>query len=216
MNGAPLALQHTGAVFARILIWAWLIGLSVLVGLGYRAMGDLAEREQMNTGLRQVQVIEGRLAELFEGMDTLQARPAPASAANLQELRQSLAARIAQLEEMQGNHASAQALQLLRDEVEQYKSRQAATRPSTPAPRRVARANAADVKAAPFPFRVVGMELRAGLRTVSLAPTSGELSSAQIRVVLPGESVDQWRLEAIDDHTAVFRAGEEVRRLAIP
>ncbi|MCL1553351.1 hypothetical protein M3O38_19165, partial [Xanthomonas nasturtii] len=40
--------------------------------------------------------------------------------------------------------------------------------------------------------------------------------ASQIQVVLPGEAVGQWRLEEIDRNTAVFRAGEQTRRLAIP
>ena len=67
-----------------------------------------------------------------------------------------------------------------------------------------------------MPFRVIGSELRAGQRTVSIAPASGDLSASQILVVLPGESVGPWRLEDIDRNTAVFRAGEQTRRLAIP
>ncbi|MEQ7770791.1 hypothetical protein ABQZ08_21325, partial [Xanthomonas hortorum pv. hederae] len=45
---------------------------------------------------------------------------------------------------------------------------------------------------------------------------SGDLLASQIQVVLPGEAVGQWRLEEIDRNTAVFRAGEQTRRLAIP
>jgi hypothetical protein len=64
-------------------------------------------------------------------------------------------------------------------------------------------------------FRVIGAELRGGLRTVLVAP-SGSSSADQLQPVLPGESVGPWRLEAIEGQTAVFRSGEQTRRLAIP
>ncbi|EPB9484127.1 hypothetical protein ACRZHM_000657 [Citrobacter braakii] len=67
-----------------------------------------------------------------------------------------------------------------------------------------------------MPFRVIGSELRAGQRTVSVAPAGGALSASQIQVLLPGESIGHWRLQDIDRNTAVFRAGEQIRRVAIP
>jgi len=70
-----------------------------------------------------------------------------------------------------------------------------------------------------MPFRVLGVELRAGQRSVSVAPVAASSqppSSDQIQPVMVGESVGAWRLQAIDGQTAVFRSGEQTRRLPIP
>ena len=68
----------------------------------------------------------------------------------------------------------------------------------------------------PLPFRVVGAELRAGQRSVSVAPSTGDFTPAQLQVLLPGDAVGPWRLQAIEGNTAVFQAGNHTRRVAIP
>ena len=68
----------------------------------------------------------------------------------------------------------------------------------------------------PFPFRVIGAELRAGQRAVSIAPATEPLATGQIQVLLPGDRAGRWQLQSIDGNTAVFQAGGQTRRLAIP
>jgi hypothetical protein len=67
-----------------------------------------------------------------------------------------------------------------------------------------------------LPFRVVGAELRAGHRSVSVAPSSGGFTPDQLQVLLPGDAVGPWRLQAIEGNAAVFQAGAQTRRVAIP
>ncbi|HCM5830621.1 hypothetical protein [Klebsiella pneumoniae] len=216
MNNTPATLKHHSAIAARLLLWAWLSVLTVLIALNYRATADLAEREQVDASLRQVQVLEEQLTELSGHIRTLQTRPSPVSKADVQELRQDLETRLGQLEQVQENHAPAHALQALRDEFEQVKSHQTVPRPAPPATNRIARAKAITARKAPFPFRVLGLELRAEQRMVSIAPASGESSPAHIQVVLPGETVGQWRLDAIEGYTAIFSHAGQQQRLTIP
>jgi hypothetical protein len=68
----------------------------------------------------------------------------------------------------------------------------------------------------PLPFRIVGAELRAGQRSVSVAPNSGDFTPDQLQVLLPGDAVGSWRLQAVEGDTAVFQAGDQTRRVAIP
>lgn len=156
------------------------------------------------------------MAEIADANRVLQERPAPATAAALQELRQTLDSRAAQLDQSLATRAAQEDLIALRADLEQIRVRQTAARSNaTSKPRAVLQTTAKPVEVL-MPFRVIGSELRAGQRTVSIAPASGDLSASQILVVLPGESVGPWRLEDIDRNTAVFRAGEQTRRLAIP
>ena len=67
-----------------------------------------------------------------------------------------------------------------------------------------------------LPFRVVGAELRAGQRSVSVAPAADYLTTEQIQVLLPGDAVGPWRLQAVESDTAVFQSHGQTRRLAIP
>jgi hypothetical protein len=207
MNNTTITLKHTATMLIRLLLWVWLGVLTVLAVMNYHNTAELTEREQMDAGLKQVQVLEDRLTALTDSIQALQARPAPASTTALRGIQQNLEMRIAQIEQTQ---------ETLRNELEQLKSRQAVAIPNTATTSHIARPAATAPKKMPFPFRILGLELRAGQRMVSIAPASGEPAPAQIQVVLPGETVGQWRLKTIDGDTAIFSHAGQTHRLAIP
>ena len=182
--------------------------------------GSLAQQDQLELAQRQQQLLETRLTALAENLQALQALPQAATVTVLQSTRESLEARLAAVEQAVSSLATADDVAALRTAVEQIKARQAAARTSTKALPRTARPAVTAPKAEPLPFRVIGAELRAGQRSILVAPLassiSGPLSADQLQPVLPGESVGAWRLEAIEGQTAVFRSGEQTRRLAIP
>lgn len=62
---------------------------------------------------------------------------------------------------------------------------------------------------------MIGVELRAGERFLSILPADSA-ALAQARLLRAGETEAGWRLEVIEDGTAVFRHGDEVRRLTVP
>ena len=212
MNTAPQSSRRTtAAVVVQSLLWLWLACLSVFVFLGFQAMNDLADRERVDSDLQR---LEAQVAGLTESM---QQRPAAATAAGLQDTRQALEARMAQVEQALSGHAATDDLQALRAEVEQIKARQATARATTSAqPRSPSRPTASKPEPLPLPFRVVGAELRAGQRSVSVVPATGVFTADQVQVLLPGDAFGPWRVQAIEGSTAVFQAGEQIRRLAIP
>src|SRR3546814_4107212 len=71
-------------------------------------------------------------------------------------------------------------------------------------------------KQARLPFRIIGSEMRARQHSVSVGPVKGELTADKVQVVLLGEAVGQWRMQAIAANTAVFQNGKQTRRLVIP
>ncbi|MCL6324690.1 MULTISPECIES: hypothetical protein [Pectobacterium] len=216
MNNAPTRLKRTAAAVSWFLIYAWLSVLTVFIGLSYHAIADLAERKQVDASMQQIRVLEESVTELADSMQVLQTHTPPVSATALRELQQHVENRLAQIEQMQENQASTQAVQTLRDELERLKSQQAVARPSPPTTHSTVSPAATEPRKMPFHFRILGLELRAGQRMVSLAPTSGKLSSNQIQLVSLGETVDQWRLDAIEGDTAIFSRAGQTRRLAIP
>ncbi len=214
MNTLQSPRRSSATVVVQSLLWLWLVCLSVFVLLGYQTMNDLADRERVDSGLQR---LEARVAALGEATQALQQQPATATAAGLQEARQALETRIAQVEQAVEGHAAADDLRALRAEVEQIKTHQAAIRTAVPAqPRTPSRPVAAKPEPVPLPLRVVGGELRAGQRSVSVAPPTGAFTADQLQVLLPGDVVGPWRLQAIEGNTAVFQAGEQIRRMAIP
>ena len=213
MNARHPAQRSTAAVVVQSLMWLWLIGLSVLVALGYQAMNDQADQDRLDSRLQR---LEAQATGLAETIETIQQRPAVATAADLKDTRQILEARAAQVEKALSGYAAADDLQALRAEVEQLKTRQTAARAAAPAQPRAPGKAAARPEPLPLPFRIVGAELRAGQRSVSVAPSNGHFTPDQLQVLLPGDAIGLWRLLAVEGNTVVFQAGDQTRRMAIP
>ena len=216
MNAPQSSRRPTAAVVVQSMLWLWLLGLSVIVALGYQAMSDQADQERLDSRLQR---LEARAAGLVESIEAIQQRSAVATAADLKDTRQVLEARAAQVEKTLSGYAAADDLQALRAEVEQIKARQTAApvpRAAAPAQPRASGKAAAKPEPPPLPFRVVGAELRAGQRSVSVAPSSADFTPDQLQVLLPGDALGPWHLQAIEGNTAVFQAGNQTRRVAIP
>src|SRR3546814_4077734 len=146
----------------------------------------------------------------------LEAQPESATVAALHQTRQRLETRLARMEQTLADRSAAEELQALRTEVEQMKTRTQPAPTVPPPPTKPVTPVAAVARPSPFPFRVVASEIRAGQRSVSVGPVKGELTADKIQVVLPGEAVGQWRLQAIEANTAVFQNGKQTRSLVIP
>lgn len=213
MNAPQSLRRPTATVVMQSLLWLWLIGLSVFVAQGYQAMNDQADQQRLDARLQR---LEAQVVGLAENTEALQQRPAAVTVAGLQDARQALEARIAQVEHALDDHAAADDLQALRAEVEQIKTLQRTTRAAAPAQPRTKSKSATKPEPPPLPFRVIGTELRAGQRSVSVAPSAGNFNLDQVQVLLPGDAVGPWRLQAIEGSTAVFQAGSHTRRVAIP
>lgn len=65
------------------------------------------------------------------------------------------------------------------------------------------------------PFAVLGIELRGGEEFLTVAPHDAQ-SLAQVRMLRPGESEGEWKLERIEGRTAVFERAGNVERVPIP
>ncbi|MBA5152377.1 hypothetical protein H2N84_00780 [Pseudomonas aeruginosa] len=213
MNASHPAQRSTAAVVIQSLFWLWLIGLSVIVALGYLAMRDQTDQDRLDSRLQR---LEAQATGLAETIEAIQQRPAVATAADLKDTRQVLEARAAQVEKALSGYAAAEDLQALRAEVEQAKARQATVRAAVPAQPRSPSKAAAKPEPFPLPLRIVGAELRAGQRSLSVAPNNGNFTPDQLQVLLPGDAVGPWRLQAVEGNTAVFQAGDQTRRMAIP
>ena len=211
MNPTQSLRRPTFTVVVQSLLWLWLIGLSVFALRGHQAINDQADQQRLDTRLQR---LEAQVAGLAA---TMQQQPAAATAAGLQDTRQALEARIAQIEQTMGGHATADDVLALRKEVEQIRARQTTPRATTPAQRRSpSQPVTAKPEPPPLPFRIVGAELRAGQRSLSVAPSSGDFTPDQLQVLLPGDAIGSWRLQAVEGNSAVFQTGDQTRRVAIP
>lgn len=213
MNAAQSPRHPITAMMLQSLMWLWLIGLSVFVALGYQAVNEQADQKRLNSHL---QGLEAQAVGLAEAIEAIQQRPTVATAADLKDTRELLEARAAQVEKTLSGYAAADDLQALRTEVEQIKLLQTVARAAAPAQPRSPSRPTAKPEPPPLPFRIVGAELRAGQRSLSVAPSAGAYTPDQLEVLLPGDSLGPWRLQAVEGNTAVFQAGDQTRRVAIP
>ena len=213
MNAAQSPRRPITAVVLQSLMWLWLIGLSVFVALGYQAVNEQVDQELLNSRLQR---LEAQAVGLAEAIEAIQQRPTVATAADLKDTRELLEARAAQVETTLSGYAAADDLQALRTEVEQIKTRLTVARTAAPAQPRTPRRRSAKPEPLPLPFRIVGAELRAGQRSLSVTPNNGNFTPDQLQVLLPGDAVGPWRLQAVEGNTAVFQAGDQTRRMAIP
>ena len=213
MNAAQSPRRPITAVVLQSLMWLWLISLSVFVALGYRAVNEQADQKRLDTRLQR---LEAQAVGLAEAIEAIQQRPAVATAADLKDTRELLEARAAQVETTLSGYAAADDLQALRTEVEQIKTRQTVARAAAPAQPRSPSRPTTKPEPPPLPFRIVGAELRAGQRSLSVAPSAGSYTPDQLEVLLPGDALGPWRLQAVEGNTAVFQADDQTRRVAIP
>ncbi len=218
MNRASNPVRSRSASFVQFLMLLWLLVLSVAAILGQRWMSELARQEQVETGLRQLHGLETRVTSLGNSLQLLQVKPETATTAALEETRHRLSARLTQLEQTLTERVGVEQLDALRIEIAQLKARPATVHPAAPVQARpkTKPAVATHPREEPFPFQVLGIELRAGQRALSIAPAAGKLTTDQIQVLLPGEALGPWVLETLDGNTAVFSTGKQTRRLAIP
>ncbi|HFX1080097.1 TPA: hypothetical protein ACIDZX_001661 [Pseudomonas aeruginosa] len=203
-----------------IVQWVWLVGLSVLIVIGWRPSSTDVGSEMWEAVTAHLKAFETRISALEESNQARLVQAPSATQQALQGLRETLEARLERLEQPAGEHTSNVALDVLRSEVEMLKGQLTALKSAAASPPKTSKtvrpARQAVAKEEPLPFRVLGTEWRAGRLSVSVAPAEGALAASTIQVVLPGESLGKWRLESVDGNAALFRAGEQTRRLVLP
>lgn len=213
-----ITLPDTGQARRTALLRAaaitWLLLISAAVVINHVAVSTL-DRDGDSTLDRQVAVVEGRLAELAHQIEEGERQPAALPLARYASERQGLDQRLAAIEQALGERPTAESLRSLQAHVEQLEARLATPRPATPTAARPRVPAAPKSPVTEPPFQVIGAELRAGERFLSILPT-GAGALAQVRLLRPGETEAGWRLDAIEGLTALFRQGDEIRRLAIP
>lgn len=193
----------------------WLLLISGAVVINHAALSGLATQVETNAPGLQVAVLEKRLAELVQQVEHAQQQPDALPQARYEAERQALEQRLNMIEEALNSRPAANNLLPLQARIEQLEAQLSAPPPAPPTPPRPRAAAPAKPKAIEPPFRVIGAELRAGEQFVSILPTASDALS-QVLLLRAGEAEAGWHLDAIEPNTAVFRHGDDSRRLPIP
>lgn len=215
MTTMPGSEQLRHSTLVRVATVTWLLLISGAVVIDHVALSGLAAQVETNAPSLQVAVLEKHLAELVQQVEHAQQQPDALPQARYEAERQALEQRLNMIEEALNSRPAVDNLLPLQARIEQLEARLSAPRPAPPTTPRPRAAASAKPKAIEPPFRVVGAELRAGEQFLSILPTAAD-ALAQVRLLRPGETEAGWHLEAIEPNTAVFRHGDDSRRLPIP
>ncbi len=215
MTTMPGSGQHRHGTMMRAATITWLLLISTSVVVDHVALWGLAAQVETSTPGLQVAVLEKRLAELVQQVEQAQQQPDALPQARYEVEHQALEQRLNAIDQALGSLRTADNLLPLQARIEQLEIRHSAPRPAPPIAPRPRAAAPAKPKTIEPPFRVIGSELRASERFLSiLSATSNALS--QVRLLRPGEAEAGWHLETIEGSAAVFRHGDDTRRLPIP
>lgn len=215
MTTMPGKAPHRHGTLMRAATITWLLLISAAVVINHVALSGLALQVETHASSLQVAVLEKRLAELTQQVEHVQQQPDALPQARYEADRLAMEQRLRAFEEALGSKPAADNLLPLQARLEQLEMRLSAPppgRPISPRPRAAAPAKPEVIEP---PFRVIGTELRAGEPFLSILPAAAN-TLAQVRLLRPGEVEAGWHLEAIERNTAVFRHGDDSRRLPIP
>ena len=198
----------------RVAAATWLLLISAVVVIDHVILSTRADRTEDAVPATQLSELEAQLAELAREIEQQRQGPAALPLGRYESERVALDQRLEALEQAVDDRPTID-LQSLQTRIDRLEVRLATVRSApTAASRPPVRAPARPRHVEPS-FRVIGVELRAGERFLSILPTDAA-ALAQARLLRAGETETGWRLEVMEDGGAVFRHGDEVRRLTVP
>jgi outer membrane murein-binding lipoprotein Lpp len=175
----------------RVAAATWLLLISAVVVIDHVILSTRADRTEDAVPATQLSELEAQLAELAREIEQQRQEPAALPLGRYESERVALDQRLEALEQAVDDRPTID-LQSLQTRIDRLEVRLATVRSApTAASRPPVRAPARPRHVEPS-FRVIGVELRAG------------------------ETEAGWRLEVMEDGAAVFRHGDEVRRLTVP
>ena len=198
----------------RVAAATWLLLISAVVVIDHVILSTRADRTEDAVPATQLSELEAQLAELAREIEQQRQGPAALPLGRYESERVALDQRLEALEQAVDDRPTID-LQSLQTRIDRLEVRLATVRSApTDASRPPVRAPARPRPVEPS-FRVIGVELRAGERFLSILPADAA-ALAQARLLRAGETEAGWRLEVMEDGGAVFRHGDEVRRLTVP
>ena len=198
----------------RVAAATWLLLISAVVVIDHVILSTRADRTEDAVPATQLSELEAQLAELAREIEQQRQEPAALPLGRYESERVALDQRLEALEQAVDDRPTVD-LQSLQTRIDRLEVRLATVRSApTAASRPPVRAPARPRHVEPS-FRVIGVELRAGERFLSILPADASALS-QAGLLRAGETEAGWRLEVIEDGAAVFRHGDEVRRLTVP
>lgn len=214
MTVAPASDNRRRTTLLHVAIATWLLLISATVLIDHVALSNLAEQAETRAPGAQVAVLEGRLDDLAEHVELVRRQPAAVAQGRYDTEHQAVAQRLADIELALGKRLVASDLRPLQDRLAKLEARRAQRPVSQAAPRPPAPETPRPKPAGPS-FQLLGVELRADERFLTIRPHDANTLS-QVHLLRVGEEDDGWRLESIEDGHATFHQAGEHLRIAFP
>ncbi|EEH8378412.1 hypothetical protein G3164_000592 [Salmonella enterica subsp. enterica serovar Montevideo] len=215
MTTIPGSPRRSRVPLLRVATITWVLLISAGTVVNKVALSNLATQTSASAQSTQVAALETRLTELSQQIEAQRQQPDTLTTTQFETERLAIEQRVSRIEQALSEQLTADSLAPLHSRIEQLEARLAKAAQVVPAPTRTRKNQASRPKAAVPPFKVVGLEMRGGERFLSIQPAGGA-SSPLTGVLRPGESEAGWRLETIEDRTAVFKNNGQVLRVVAP
>jgi hypothetical protein len=214
-NRGPLS-QGPGMAtgYGRVLIVAWLSLVSVCVLVNHLALSRLTKSASTNDLRSAVAALQDRVDDFAQQVAVTRRQPAPVSEKTFTSTQAEFNGRLTRIEHDLTAATPKEDVEILRNRVSALELRAAdgAKRPARPAK---SASSDASTPAPEPPFMLLGIETRGGERFLAVAP-EGVHALSQVRLLRPGDTQDNWRLEALSADVAEFRIDGHTQRVALP
>ena len=215
MNIIPGSGRRSRVPLLRVATITWGLLISAGAVVNHVALSNLAIQADRSAQNTQVAALEARLAELGQQLEAQRQQPDTLTTSQFETEHQAIEQRVSRIEQALGERLTAESLSPLHSRIEQLEASLSKAAQAAPTPTRTRKNQTSRPKVAVPPFRVIGLEMRGGERFLSILPT-GAAASPLTGVLRPGETEAGWRLETIEDHTAVFQNNGQVLRVVAP
>ncbi|MDR6610549.1 hypothetical protein [Pseudomonas synxantha] len=177
------------------------------------SLSDLSEKIQAHEDSPELQLLDDRVAALEQTDNVAQQAPQLVTQTEFYQLSETFNRRLDGLHKTIAATATNADLHPLQLKVQalEAKLEQPVVSPAPSKPKLKPRKA---LQPAVLPFQIIGRELRGGEYFLSIAPIDAQ-SIGQSQVLRIGETHNGWKLDRLDDKSAVFLVNGEARRLNI-
>jgi hypothetical protein len=208
--------RHSRQMYLVLSCTIWLSVITLLVVADHRAVARLL-KDTPESLHHDSTALQRQLDSLNEQMEDIRRRPGGVSESAYATDQASVVSRLTKLTQTAESSAPQSEVAELREQLRALELRlsEDAKRHSRP-PKKDDEANVppGQQRFVP-PFAVLGVEIRGGERFLATAPP-GVQSLSQVHLLRPGDTQDNWKLEALGANTADFLVDGHVQHIAFP
>lgn len=197
----------------RMVVVAWLTLLSIALVVLAVSLARLDEQRRQDAPDAQIAELQTRALELEAFRASVEAAPAVVTESDFQQVRDHWQQQWDTLTQSQQDPANATDLAALQSRLDALVQQINTAKPVANKPR----PRAAKPRATPTAptFQLLAIESRGGEQFLAIQPND-TTGLAAVRMLRVGDAEGRWQLEALESRSALFRVGQQTRRLPLP